>query len=176
MEDIIQLIHKNYIQYLGEPIALLRWHCTKRSFYADWIRLDYLAIMVQNITYHNELLFKKTLHTNFLRNIYYMKDIYNILLTLDKIINIICKCDYIDEYYHTIYTTKYTVKDILETLRHKNLLLKVDAILKERYGWQIIIEANYGNQLKNDTLLDASVHNKFCFTIYNKKNDYINLK
>ena len=170
MEDIIQLIHKHYIQYNTDPIALLRWHLTKRSFYVDWQQLSYLSHMLENITKNNMVLYKKTVDAYCLVNIITMREIYDVYAIVDKIIKKLVTLNPTEIYYDDMFKG-FVISDLLGQtpmdLQCRNTLLKVDNLLKNKYHWHIIIK-NGQTQYIDDDIIKAEKFNQIWFGIYIK--------
>ena len=175
MEDIIQLIHKDYIKYVDDPVALLRWHLTTNVFYLQWINPNYLKSMLENITHHNKYLFNKTLHTNYIKNVYHMQNIYDVIILLYQTLHFISTIQWENQYYDIGYSTKeYTLKTMFNnsnimTRKHEYVILTLDKILKQRVGWQMVIKSlHIDREFVDNRLIEASMNDRILFRIHDK--------
>jgi ssRNA-specific RNase YbeY (16S rRNA maturation enzyme) len=63
--------------------------------------------------------------------------------------------------------------DAIKSAKYKYILTTINKLLKQRYGWQIIIIKTYRNdELKDDRLVEASITDTLSFKIYSKKTLY----
>lgn len=47
--DIINTIHQNYLEFTSSFETLLNWHATQKSFYKEWVDLEYMTVLVKKV-------------------------------------------------------------------------------------------------------------------------------
>lgn len=108
-----------------------------------------------------------------------MKNMYDVTSILYKIIPLLMAVQWDNEYYNATYSSNdYTLKNMLgntsKSAQYKYILTTIDKLLKQRYGWQIIIK-NCRDEFKDDRLVEASITDALSFKIHNK-NNYIHIR